>query len=96
MPDEPLSPPITIRVKRNGPYLIEVTDAARVRIAGARDEALTPAPGRIALCRCGGSSTKPFCDGTHKRNGFTDPAAPEVEAEAVSTGRDRASGDGGR
>ena len=24
----------------------------------------------IALCRCGGSSTKPFCDGTHKRNGF--------------------------
>src|SRR3954451_18970836 len=24
----------------------------------------------VALCRCGGSSTKPFCDGTHKRNGF--------------------------
>ena len=25
---------------------------------------------RIALCRCGGSVTKPFCDGTHKRCGF--------------------------
>jgi len=24
----------------------------------------------VALCRCGGSSNKPFCDGTHSRNGF--------------------------
>lgn len=26
----------------------------------------------VRLCRCGGSSTKPFCDGTHARNGFRD------------------------
>ena len=24
----------------------------------------------VALCRCGGSAIKPFCDGTHKLNGF--------------------------
>jgi len=29
----------------------------------------------VALCRCGGSKTKPFCDGTHKTNGFTAPEA---------------------
>ena len=26
----------------------------------------------VFLCRCGGSSNKPYCDSTHKRNGFAD------------------------
>ncbi len=28
--------------------------------------------GPVFLCRCGGSSNKPYCDGSHKRNGFSD------------------------
>jgi hypothetical protein len=32
---------------------------------------------RQTLCRCGGSSNKPFCDGTHRSNGFADPAEPK-------------------
>jgi CDGSH-type Zn-finger protein len=27
---------------------------------------------RVTLCRCGGSSNKPFCDGIHKELGFSD------------------------
>jgi CDGSH-type Zn-finger protein len=31
----------------------------------------------MALCRCGGSAIKPFCDGTHARNDFTGTKAPD-------------------
>jgi len=27
----------------------------------------------VTLCRCGASTNKPFCDGTHQETGFTDP-----------------------
>ena len=61
----------------NGPYLIrgefEITDQDGNPIEVRR--------GTIALCRCGASRTKPFCDGTHKAIGF--------EAESGATQRAR-------
>jgi len=36
-----------------------------------------PAAPQLVLCRCGGSSAKRFCDGTHSRNGFTDARDPK-------------------
>lgn len=57
----------------NGPYLIrgefEITDQDGNPIEARR--------GTIALCRCGASRTKPFCDGTHKAIGFQAASAPE-------------------
>ena len=68
---------ITIRLKRNGPYLIAVEEADQVTLVDAEGHTLVAEPGRrIALCRCGGSSTKPFCDGTHRTNGFIGDVEP--------------------
>lgn len=58
-------PSATIRVSENGPYLVE--GGLQVRNAQGR---VLDTPERYALCRCGGSSSKPFCDGTHARVGF--------------------------
>ncbi len=57
----------TIECKPNGPYLVKDLEDLRDG-RGERIEA-TPV---MALCRCGGSGNKPFCDGTHRKNGFSD------------------------
>jgi len=44
----------------------------------------------VALCRCGGSAIKPFCDGTHTRTGFRAPGgAQERRAAARNPGGSR-------
>jgi CDGSH-type Zn-finger protein/truncated hemoglobin YjbI/ferredoxin len=60
-----------IVVAENGPYL--VTNAAAVR--SHLGEPLT-APPQLALCRCGESGDKPFCDGSHARTGFSGARDP--------------------
>jgi len=52
----------------NGPYKLADPVPELRRSSGERLDA-----GRgAALCRCGGSKNKPFCDGTHRSNGFSD------------------------
>lgn len=66
----------SIKVRQNGPYLVDGDDVTLEDWNGVS----YPIPRRpFALCRCGGSSTKPFCDGTHSRKGF-------AAAEAAVTG----------
>jgi len=68
----------TIEVVKNGPY--RVSGACRVRNSRGED---VPARGRFALCRCGSSSNKPFCDGTHARIGFDGARFTAVSADAA-------------
>jgi CDGSH-type Zn-finger protein/truncated hemoglobin YjbI len=63
-------PPV-VQVATNGPYL--VTNVRRV--VNHLGEELTVPP-QLALCRCGGSARKPFCDGSHASNGFTGAKDP--------------------
>jgi CDGSH iron-sulfur domain-containing protein 3 len=51
----------------NGPFLV----TGPTVITDATGQAYHPERETIALCRCGGSTTKPFCDGAHSKLGFS-------------------------
>jgi CDGSH-type Zn-finger protein len=59
-------PNVNIEVLKDGPVLvtgpISLKNSAGAEIPVEKDT--------IALCRCGHSAAKPFCDGAHKRQGF--------------------------
>jgi CDGSH-type Zn-finger protein len=56
---------VKITISKNGPYLV----SGPVELRDA-DGTVYPARPKMALCRCGASTTKPFCDGTHSKIGF--------------------------
>ena len=67
---------VTISVRTNGPYL--VTGPISLSDADGKPIAIPAGRTNVALCRCGGSTAKPFCDGTHSKIGF-DAATKAVE-----------------
>ena len=60
--------PVVVTARKNGPLHVK-----------GRLEIVTGGGGTVErttecfLCRCGASANKPFCDGSHKRTGFTAP-----------------------
>ena len=67
---------VTIQVRANGSY--KVTGPVTIVDAEGREFELPPGSA-VALCRCGHSKNKPFCDSTHKQIGFeADDSAPRV------------------
>lgn len=63
--------PLKITIRNNGPLAVDLTTGELELV----DHEGNPVPlpeGKttITLCRCGASTRKPFCDGTHSRIGF--------------------------
>ena len=60
---------VNITTTLNGPYKVE----GPIKLVDADGNEFEVPGDTIYLCRCGGSSNKPFCDGTHRKNSFNAP-----------------------
>ena len=70
---------VTIELRPNGPYIINGSIELR-----DTNENVLPTETRTVLCRCGASTKKPFCGGTHSKVGFQ-AAAQAVPESAEKT-----------
>jgi len=68
----------TITPLDDGPFLVK----GPVKIIDASGNEFHVEGRTVALCRCGGSNTKPFCDGTHVKVGFKSQSRAPREAGA--------------
>ncbi|PZR53868.1 CDGSH iron-sulfur domain-containing protein [Xylanimonas oleitrophica] len=67
------TPQVTVTACPDGPLLVR--GPATILDADGR-----PVPRRratVALCRCGGTAVPPWCDGTHKVNGYRSGPEPQ-------------------
>jgi len=63
-----MSEPLIIRLRENGPLVIK--GVVKVVDHNGNDFPIPEGKDTIALCRCGQSKNKPFCDGSHRQCGF--------------------------
>ena len=66
---------VTITIRENGPYVID----GEFKLVDAQGNEVPLK--KKALCRCGGSQTKPFCDGQHSKIGFQGAIAAVESSE---------------
>ena len=88
---QPTTPPASIKVRKDGPYLVVggVPLKSKAPIMSEhgeplswRTEVLEGDPSTYALCRCGQSESKPYCDGTHASIGFDGSEAASTDSYA--------------
>ncbi|MEV0564529.1 CDGSH iron-sulfur domain-containing protein [Dactylosporangium sp. NPDC050588] len=65
-------PVASVTVCEDGPLLVR----GEFTLLTQDGEVVDPGRATVALCRCGRSAIKPFCDGTHKVIGFQAASAP--------------------
>jgi CDGSH-type Zn-finger protein len=63
-----MADPILIRCRENGPLVVQ--GPLRIVDHLGNEFSLPVGKDTIALCRCGHSQNKPFCDGSHRSSGF--------------------------
>ena len=70
----------TVRITpyRDGPLLVR----GPVELVAPDGQAIEHRRRTVALCRCGKSKLRPFCDGTHKQIGFTAPPGAQTTARS--------------
>ena len=76
--NEPEGP--VIEARPDGPYIVKNLETLR----NSRGEALPTKP-VLALCRCGASANKPFCDGTHSKIEFSGKRLTDGSADKPDT-----------
>ena len=76
---------VTITPYRDGPYLVR----GEFRIVDQEGNEIPLARRTIALCRCGKSRIRPFCDGTHRLAGFRAPGTADGPAARWRASRER-------
>ena len=67
-----MTEPVRITAYRDGPLLVRGPVVLRDETGAQLDPGRSP----MALCRCGKSRLRPFCDGQHKVAGFSAPCRP--------------------
>jgi CDGSH-type Zn-finger protein len=68
---------VTITPYRDGPLLVR----GPFRLVDQDGNEIEPGRETVALCRCGKSRLRPFCDGTHRLVRFSAPSGPEAGRE---------------
>jgi CDGSH-type Zn-finger protein len=71
---------VKLTFTENGCIVVETDSPVVIRRDGREEVVERP---RIALCRCGHSETKPYCDSTHRKVGFVAPPA-EIEIDVAA------------
>jgi CDGSH-type Zn-finger protein len=73
---------VVITPYRDGPLLVR----GPVRLVDQDGNEIAPGRDPVALCRCGKSRMRPFCDGSHKLTRFRAPSGPENGRERSPVG----------
>ncbi len=78
---------VKITVRPNGPFRVECPEGAVDLVDANGNKFDLTGKTAFSLCRCGGSTKKPFCDGTHSKIGFQAAEAAVTAEQKAEHGK---------